>query len=154
MAAYNPQATHVGRTVNGLRKSGGQVGEVAKQLVKKWKKILPDNGHSAHKHSSKVAQQPALMESHRSAATSAMLETEANHGRRTGHPHAPAPPFKRTDKSKHDRGITYGKRRKVACELAVHSTFTPRFQNKFLNFLAAGSRTSRKDAPVYTSRTV
>lgn len=34
--------THIGVTVNPLRKVEGKVGEKAKELVKKWKKLLPD----------------------------------------------------------------------------------------------------------------
>ena len=136
----NPQATHVGRTVNGLRKSGGQVGEIAKQLVKKWKKILPDNGHSAHKHSSKVAQQPAPINEPRSAATGAVLQSEANHSQRTEHPHASTPPSKHNDRSKHDRRSTDVKRTDETV------------QGKFLDSPSAGARTSHKDASVRASR--
>ena len=151
-AAYNPQATHVGRTVNGLRKSGGQVGEIAKKLVKKWKKILPSNGHSTHQHSSKVAQQPAPTDAHRSEATSARLQSEANQSRRMDHPHVPTPPSKQNDRSKHDRGRADVKRMKVTDELAVHSTSTAGFQSQFLDLPSAGVRTSHKDASDRTSR--
>lgn len=40
------QATGIGKQVNGLRKWEGLVGETARQLVKKWKQLIPEVGGS------------------------------------------------------------------------------------------------------------
>lgn len=37
------QSTRVGHTVNQLRKMDGKVGEKAKELIKKWKKLIPNS---------------------------------------------------------------------------------------------------------------
>ena len=35
------QTTHIGKEVNGLRKMKGHIGEKARSLVKKWKRLIP-----------------------------------------------------------------------------------------------------------------
>ena len=37
------QSTRIGHTVNQLRKMDGKVGEKAKELIKKWKKLIPNS---------------------------------------------------------------------------------------------------------------
>ena len=41
--------THIGKEVNGLRKMEGDVGRMAKQLVKTWKQLLVDRGREGGK---------------------------------------------------------------------------------------------------------
>ena len=144
----------MGRTVNGLRKAGGRVGENAKYLVKKWKKVLPDNGHSAHKHPSKVAQQRVQADHDRTAAPRATSEPRATPTWRAGDPSQPSPPSKRKETFKHGGKDMAIKRKKVVGESTAYSTSATGFQTEFLKDLSSANktRTSHKKASVHSSR--
>ena len=49
------QVTHIGKEVNSLRKWNGEVGEKAKALVRKWKRLLPDSENGSSSSSSGAA---------------------------------------------------------------------------------------------------
>lgn len=61
MCALYVQATHIGKDVNSVRKLGGHIGEKAKSLVKKWKKLVPSATPTNHQ--SRVDGRSDLMQS-------------------------------------------------------------------------------------------
>ena len=128
----------MGRTVNELRKLGGQTGKSAKHLVKKWKKLLPDNGHSTCKHSDKVAQQQVPTDSHRSAAApNATLGHQTTFRWQAGDQPQPPSHSKRHSTSEHGARNVDVKRKKVDAVSAVTSTSAAGFRAKSLKDLSS-----------------
>lgn len=77
------QVTHIGKQVNGFKKQGGRIGQKAKELVNKWKELIPDKAPS----DKKASVHPASALQH-----STPTPTNQQHRREARHRTPPSPP--------------------------------------------------------------